>query len=64
MDLQSIHTRALTFENVRQGPGQELTADERAVMAANVQAAKLHQERKLETSISRYLLYMHKVTRC
>jgi hypothetical protein len=49
----------MTFENVCQGPDQELTADERAVMAANVQAAKLHQERQLlmlETSISKYLL--------
>ena len=46
----------MTFENVCQGPDQELTADERAVMAANVQAAKLHQERQLETRISKYLL--------
>jgi hypothetical protein len=54
-----MNVPSLKMQFAKKGPDQELTADERAVMAANVQAAKLHQERQLlmlETSISKYLL--------
>lgn len=43
-----MNVEQLKKQFANKGPNEDLTEDERAIMAANVQAAKLHQERQLE----------------
>jgi putative membrane protein len=42
------NVNSLKKQFCNKGPEQSLTDDERAILAANIQAAKLHQERQLE----------------